>query len=107
MVWGLFQIGAKPIAVGLFPPPWDYLAHFVTFGLLSALLAISFGPTRLWWAIPCTALVGALDELHQRNLPGRTASWEDFAMDVIGSLIGVWVLSRLLARTKLFDRTSI
>ena len=50
LVAGLFIGGAQPVAVGLFTPPWDKVAHGLVFGLLALLLAS--GPAcRAGWAV--------------------------------------------------------
>jgi len=45
---------------------------------------------RIFWIslIWCSAY-GALDELHQYFVPGRAMMWQDWIIDVIGSLIGI------------------
>ena len=105
LVPALFVLGAKPIAVGLIPVPWDKLVHFVLFALLALLAGLSSellrlqGRTVLLAAFLCAVLVGVLDEWHQFFLPGRSAGWDDFAADVMGALAGVGVLARFrLAR---------
>jgi len=40
LVVGLFVGGAQPVAVGLFAPPWDKLAHAGVFGVLAVLLGV-------------------------------------------------------------------
>ncbi len=98
LVPALFVLGAKPIAVGLIPVPWDKLVHFVLFALLAMLAGLSGGLLRwqgrtvLLLAFFGAVLVGALDEWHQVYLPGRSAGWDDFAADVLAALVGVGVL---------------
>ncbi len=101
----LFVLGAKPFAVQLFPTPLDKLAHLLLFavlamlsGAVAGLLPLCRGGVLLL-ALGCTLAVGAVDELHQAVLPGRSAGWDDFAFDLAGALYGLWVLLRLgLAR---------
>lgn len=83
-VFNLFYLGAKPIAVGLFPEPWDKLAHFSAFAVLTGLLHFA---TRGRWPIAVAivaAAIGGLDEIHQIWLPGRVADINDFAADCCG-----------------------
>jgi hypothetical protein len=84
---GLFYFGAKPIAVGLMPSPWDKLAHFVVYSAITALLLLG---TRLRWPITTVLLVCAIgsgDELHQLWLPGRSADVADLLTDVVAGLV--------------------
>ncbi|ACV34203.1 VanZ family protein [Accumulibacter sp.] len=84
----LFAVGWTPLAVGLFVTPWDKVAHVVSFGLLAGLLSQGLGRHRLAWAFLLAALVGGADELHQLQLPGRSADWLDFASDACGAAAG-------------------
>src|SRR5258705_3216754 len=86
----LFYLGAKPFAVGLFPEPWDKLAHAVVFVTLAVLLRIGF-PARVpsWTLVLALAGIGALDEWRQAMLPGRHADWGDFATDAVSATAGV------------------
>ena len=101
LVPALFVLGAQPFAVGLVPVPWDKLAHFTLFALLAVLGGLSGGLLRvhgrslLLLAFVVAVVVGALDEWHQAFLPGRSAGWDDFFADVLGALVGVYLLDRL------------
>lgn len=99
LVFNLFYLGAKPVAVGLFQPPWDKVAHFATFSMISLLLWVGVFRRRAWWLVPVAGLVAAADELHQMSLPGRSPSWDDFAFDlaaiVICTIILTWVDRRM------------
>ncbi len=91
----LYILGAQPVAVGLFPSPWDKLAHLVVFGMLGAAGGVASG-TRGWrvvfWCVASALLVGIMDELHQAFLPGRAASWSDLAADAAGGMLGAGAL---------------
>lgn len=96
----LFVGGAQPAAVGLFAVPWDKVAHCTLFAVLAVLIGTAGGllPLRgrglLLLAFVGAAAIGVADELHQATLPGRQAGWDDFAFDVLGALLGTWVLAR-------------
>jgi VanZ family protein len=45
-------------------------------------------------------LYGALDELHQSFIPGRTASLVDLGLDVIGLLLGLGLFFLLMGRRR-------
>lgn len=87
IIAGLFWLGTKTFAVGLFPAPLDKVVHFVTFGLITGLLWLSFlrGKPIQVFAIAC--VVAAADEFHQIFLPGRSASLDDFAADIFAALV--------------------
>jgi hypothetical protein len=91
----LHVLGAKAMAVGLFPSPWDKLAHVMTFALIGGAFGLASG-TRGWHrAVFCIAgavLAGALDEWHQAFLPGRNASWMDLLADTAGGVLAAALL---------------
>lgn len=85
-------------------------AHLAIYALLAALFywAVSGSanmraPGARWLAallaFSLAALYGALDELHQAFVPGRTASEVDFGLDAAGALIGA-VVAALLSRLR-------
>jgi VanZ family protein len=74
---------------------WDKLLHAVEYAGLAALLVLGLThvgtmglrrAARL--AILLAAAYGASDELHQAFVPGRDASWLDWAADSAGALVG-------------------
>lgn len=93
---GLFTLGAQPIAVGLFNPPWDKLAHVVIFALLGCAAGLASG-LHGWFRVACCVggalTLGVADELHQAYLPGRSASWADLAADAAGGVAGAALLN--------------
>ncbi|SFU95635.1 VanZ like family protein [Polaromonas sp. YR568] len=92
----LYVGGAQPVAVGLFPAPWDKLAHLHTFAVIGMAAGLAGGMRGWRMALCCVAgalLVGGMDELHQMYLPGRSASWADLAADLAGGLLGAAVLA--------------
>ena len=94
----LYVAGAQPVAVGLFPAPWDKLAHLLTFAVVGAAAGLAGGMRGWRMALCCIAgalLVGGMDEVHQMFLPGRSASWYDLAADAAGGLLGAAALAVL------------
>jgi VanZ family protein len=94
----LYVGGAQPVAVGLFPAPWDKLAHLLTCAVVGWAAGLAGGMRGWRMALCCIAgalLVGGMDEVHQMFLPGRTASWADLAADAAGGLLGAAVLAVL------------
>jgi VanZ family protein len=87
LITSLFWLGAKPVAVGLFHPPMDKVAHFATFGLIASLLWLSVLRGKPWLVIAIVSAVGAADEFHQIFLPGRSAGLDDLAADIFAALV--------------------
>jgi VanZ family protein len=99
IVFNLFFLAAKPFAAGMFPPPWDKLAHLTVYGGLTVLLWLGTGGRMTFTVIAAVVAVGGLDELHQAGIPGRAADIGDFAVDVLAGL-AAGTLMLLLARRK-------
>lgn len=94
MIAALFVGGRQEFAVGLFPAPWDKLAHAAYYGSLTALLWLAGGARAALGPVLIAAGVGLADELHQANLPGREASLADFAVDVAAAVVTGTLLKR-------------
>ena len=67
----------------------DKLVHTIEFGLFGILMYRAFRyPRPLWRPYALTLIVGipfaALDELHQRFVPGRNCDPADFLFDIAG-----------------------
>ena len=89
--------------------PYDKIAHFGEYGVLSFLVTWIVARMRrerpvsmLSAAIGVAAAVlyGVTDEWHQSFVPGRDPSWDDLATDAVGALAGAaaaWVVSRVAA----------
>lgn len=92
LVGGLFYLCRLPIAVGLFDAPWDKVVHANLFAVIAILLTLSRKQWTWRWLVASVVLascVGALDELHQQFLPGRSADINDFYADFMGATSGV------------------
>jgi VanZ family protein len=98
VVFQLFYLGAQPMAGGLFPAPWDKLAHLCVYAGLTALLWKSSAGRMPVAVIAAVILVGGLDELHQAGIPGRHASVADFLVDVAAAVCTGAVMLFLDAR---------
>lgn len=94
LIANLFILGARPEAVGLFPAPWDKLAHGAYFSLLAILLWIADVGRRPWLVAALLVAVGVADEWHQVYLPGREASVADLAADCVGIALGLFAMNR-------------
>jgi len=76
----------------------EVLGHLALYGVLGPLLLASLwswmtgSNHRLRWALVAMGLgtlYGALDEIHQSFVPGRSASAFDVLVDSIGAVVGV------------------
>jgi VanZ family protein len=98
MVFLLFYLGAKPIAVNLFPEPWDKLAHFIAFGAIAGLLGIGMVRSRPLLLVAVVSAIGAIDEWHQLYLPGRSADVNDWLADFAAAIVAASLIEWLRAR---------
>ena len=85
--------------------------HVVEFAALSLVLY-----RLLWrylrWAFPYLAIAvtllagayGVADELHQRYVPGRVASLEDFGADALGTVIALLLVWAVLGLRRLIKQ---
>lgn len=92
VVFNLFYLGTKPIAVGLFTPPIDKVAHFATFTLITILLWVGLLRGRPWLLVILACAIAGADEIHQIYLPGRSAGFDDFAADAIAVILTTFLL---------------
>jgi VanZ family protein len=92
LIFQLFYVGAKPEAAGLIPPPWDKLAHLGVYSTITALLWIGTAGRMPLAVLMAVVAIGALDELHQAVLPGRSADAWDFFMDFVAGAGTTFVL---------------
>jgi len=75
----------------------DKVLHAVEYGILSLVLYRAFrwaaGPAvarqAAVLAIVTASVFGLTDEVHQFFVPFRDSSWQDWAADTIGAVIGV------------------
>jgi VanZ family protein len=92
LVFQLFYLGSQPFAAGLILPPWDKFAHLGVFAAIAALLWFATEGRAPVLVIAAVMLIGALDEIHQASLPGRTADILDFLTDTCAALATVMLL---------------
>ena len=102
LIYGLFHYGAQPIAVGLFAPPIDKIAHAGIFGLIAMMLWFVFDRRYPLLVIGLVAMTAAADEIHQLFLPGRSADAGDWIADVSGACLPILVL---MASRKKFSKS--
>jgi VanZ family protein len=83
---------------------WDKAAHFIAYALLGVFVTIGInrliaGRRRLYIIALAAGLVlvlGALDEIHQLFVPGRSASLLDLAADALGGLFSAILIAGVM-----------
>jgi VanZ family protein len=77
----------------------DKLAHFAAYTVLGFFLvrALYRAGRAVWPAVPIGWVIGALDEVYQGFVPGRTPSVADWVADALGVAAG-FLLYLLIAR---------
>ena len=90
------------------PPPFphmDKLLHAIAFGVLGFLLLGAFRPgargysrIQLMIAIAIAGTYGILDEINQRYVPGRMPDVLDVMADLVGAVLGVWLMHVIVRR---------
>jgi len=84
-------------------PFQDKLLHIIAYAILGflgmgALEAASHGyhAWQVWLIAALVTVYGILDEFHQHFVPGRTVDGFDVMADVVGGLLGIWVMYSLV-----------
>lgn len=106
LIWFLSSLPIPVKAVKI--PLFDKFAHIV---LYAGLGGIIFALTREWnpkenirvvvlFTVVCGGLYGALDEIHQRFVPGRTCSIFDLLADIIGTFLGAIVIYKTFSKNR-------
>jgi len=76
-------------------------AHVVAYSAMAAMALLAIAGTgatetrRRLWAIGIACAYGAVDEIHQRYVPGRVASFSDFGSDLCGAVLGAMLVHGL------------
>ncbi|MFC1564601.1 VanZ family protein [candidate division KSB1 bacterium] len=89
----------------------DKVVHFFEYGILGFLFlrAIYYSqserelPRSLLTAFGITIFFAAFDELHQIYVPGRTASFMDFAADFAGIIAAIFVFRYIVKKTSILE----
>jgi VanZ family protein len=73
----------------------DKIAHAVMYGAAAYSWRATFNTpvrTATWWVLAGLAVFGAVDEVHQRWVPGRMPDLRDWLADVAGIVLalGAW-----------------
>jgi VanZ family protein len=84
---GLLVLRAHPVPAG-----WDKVAHASTFALIAALLMYGTAQQAPLLVLAAVVGFGALDEVHQLFVAGRTADLADFIADATAAAVVVGLL---------------
>lgn len=95
LVLTIYIGGEQPGAGQLFLPPWDKVAHFITFGAIGVLAGFAWPNMSLPKIFLLVVVLGMSDEFHQLFLSGRVASLDDLAADGLGALCALPVIAGL------------
>lgn len=93
------------------PAGSDKVVHVIAYAVLGVLVRSGLGPGlhRPLVATCATVLIvtayGAVDEVHQSFVPGRSPSVADGIADAVGAILGAWlgtsgIVGRLRAATR-------
>lgn len=72
--------------------------HIIEYAFLAFLLSYAFLKKK--WVIIIAYLYAISDEIHQSFTPNRLPKIQDTFIDLIGILIGTFILSKLLPKKK-------
>ena len=110
----IFWLSSRPTLPTPDVPSADKVAHFGAYAVLGALLAFATDRRGLPLALAAGlgVLYGALDELHQMYVPGRSPDVLDWAADAAGVaaacvLYSLWRSRRAPAKTGGSGQTSL
>jgi VanZ family protein len=83
---------------------FDKVVHFVLFGLLATLICRIGGGWRMaLLAVAVTSAYGAMDELHQSFVPGRSCDVLDWVADTTGASLAVVIHTTWQAYRRILD----
>jgi len=72
--------------------------HLIEYAILAILLSIAISNNKL--IIFIAYLYAISDELHQYFVPGRSGLFRDTLIDLIGILIGIFIVNRIISFKK-------
>ena len=105
LIWAGLIVFATSLPSSALPRqlgPFDKVAHFSMYAVLAALVTVAVRNhafrKALVLIVLAVAAFGAVDEWHQRFIPGRSTEFADWVADSLGGLAGVITASLLLPR---------
>jgi VanZ family protein len=103
----IFFLSSRSISLKAYIPFMDKVIHLMEFAILGFLLSFGFVlslkyrlKAKAYLTFLSGALLGALDELHQYFVPGRSAEILDWVADVLGILVGLLIFISLFRRAR-------
>lgn len=97
-VWFFSSLSEPPGGEALDVPYGDKAAHFFLFFVQAGLFRFAGLSGRAAFAV--TLALGALDELHQAFVPGRSPDALDLVADAAGAVLGAWAVGWAARRGK-------
>ena len=99
----LFGTSLPQEAVPVQTARFDKVLHFSIYTVFSFLLTRQISDTTSRWRAAAIAVVfamvfGALDEWHQRFIPGRSTEFADWQADALGAVVGALASIAMLRR---------
>lgn len=83
---------------------FDKVVHFLMFGFLATLICrIQSGWRMAIFAVAVASTYGALDELHQSFVPGRSSDILDWVADTAGASLAVFIYLSWDAYRRILD----
>ena len=70
-----------------------HITEYLILGMLTINMINNYHKPHYYAIIICT-LYAISDEIHQLYIPGRTCQIKDIVIDIIGSLIGIYLLHK-------------
>jgi VanZ family protein len=81
------EVGKESPVTG---PYWDKVVHAGYYGLITIALDHGLARRTVFPALLAAIAIGAADELHQRDVPGRTADPLDWLADIVGACVAAF-----------------
>jgi hypothetical protein len=75
--------------------PWDKAVHFALYAASAALLWLGCGGQRPRLILLALSVLGALDELMQTSVPGRSGDFANWAIDTLSAVITIALIPRV------------
>ncbi|MDD2225086.1 MAG: VanZ family protein [Candidatus Shapirobacteria bacterium] len=72
--------------------------HLIEYAFLAGLLSLAIFKKK--WVILIAYLYAISDEIHQSFVPGRTSRLRDTLIDLIGILIGIFIIDKIFSKKK-------
>lgn len=106
----IFHLGA-PVQKFFYYIDLRKVAHVVVFSVIGFLIIYLVPLKKIYWRVAIAfgagLMIGIADELHQNFAQGRTASWVDVLIDLLGIAVGIgiallfrWIYGKIKGKCK-------